>query len=149
MATTLTNATLTVTITESITLNGVDQGGTQTLSVSNINEIDRRIFTAGTSAADIIGFGTSNGQGQFVRTDVKYIRITNLDDTNFVVIGMKDSASDTFYVKLDAGKSLMFGNDDLEIHASGGAWSAWSEADVITAAADTASVDLEVFIAST
>ncbi len=149
MATTLTNATLTVTITESITLNGVDQGGSQVLTIENINETDRRILTAGTSEVDIIGFDSSNGQGSYVRTDVKYIRITNLDDTNFVTLGVSDTGSDTFFVKLEAGKSFMLGNDDLEVHATGGASAAFSEADNISAKADTASVDLEIFVAST
>jgi hypothetical protein len=149
MATTISNATLTVVVTEAVTLNGVDQGGSHTLTVSNINEVDRRIFTASTSEVDILGFGSANGQGQYTRTAVEYVRITNLDDTNFVTIGVSDSGSDTFYVKLEAGKSFIMGNDDLEIHATGGASSAFSEADSISAKADTASVDLEVFVATT
>lgn len=149
MASTITNADLTVTITEGITLNGTSQGGTVTQTVSNINEVDRRIFTASTSEVDILGFGAANGQGQYLRTAIKYIRITNLDDTNFVTLGMSDSGSDTFYVKLEAGQSFMIGNDDLEIHATGGASSAFSEADAISAKADTAEVDLEVFVATT
>tara|TARA_R100000951_G_scaffold49240_2_gene41595 strand:- start:176 stop:625 length:450 start_codon:yes stop_codon:yes gene_type:complete len=149
MATTITSADLTVTITEAIALNGVDQGGSHTLTISNINEVDRRIFTAGTSEVDVLGFGSANGQGQYTRTAVKYIRITNLDDTNFATIGVSDSGADTFYVKLDAGKSFVMGNDDLEIHATGGASSAFSEADSISAKADTADVDLEVFVATT
>ena len=149
MATTIANSTLTVTITELININGVDQGGSVTQSIANINETDRRIFTASTSEVDILGFGAANGQGSYTRTAVKYVRITNLDDTNFVTIGMSDTGADTFYIKLEAGQSFMVGNDDLEMHATGGASAAFSEADSISAKADTASVDLEVFIAST
>ena len=149
MATTVTNADLTVTITEAVTLNGTAQGGSVTQTISNVNEIDKRIFTASTSEVDILGFGASNQQGQYTRTAIKYIRVTNLDDTNFVTLGMSDSGADTFYVKLEAGQSFMIGNDDLEMHATGGASSAFSEADAISAKADTAEVDLEVFVATT
>ena len=62
---------------------------------------------------------------------------------------MSDSGADTFYVKLEAGQSFMIGNDDLEMHATGGASSAFSEADAISAKADTAELDLEVFVATT
>jgi len=150
MATTISNATLTVTISEDITLNSTQQGGTVTQTISNINEVDRRIFTAPTSEVDIIGFdGSANSMGTYLNTAVKYIRITNLDDSNFVTLGVSDTGSDTFFVKLEAGQSFFMGNDDLEIHATGGASSAFSQADNISAKADTASVDLEIFVAST
>jgi hypothetical protein len=150
MATTISNATLTVTITEAVTLNGVDQGGTQTQTIANINEVDRRIMTAPTSEVDILGFdGSSNSMGTFLNSGVKYIRITNLDDTNFITVGVSDTGSDTFFVKVEAGQSFLMGNDDLEIHASGGASSTFSQADNISVKADTAAVDIEVFVAST
>ena len=43
MATTIANATLTVSITESISLNGSQQGGTNTFTVDNIDEVYKRI----------------------------------------------------------------------------------------------------------
>ena len=39
MATTITNATLTVTLTESINLNGTEQGATNTRTIAEVNEI--------------------------------------------------------------------------------------------------------------
>ena len=45
MASTITAATMTVTITESISLNGADQGATNTLSIASINEVVKRIVT--------------------------------------------------------------------------------------------------------
>jgi transketolase C-terminal domain/subunit len=87
MATSITPATLTVTITESVTLNGSDRGSTATLTIANVAETDNRIVNVGTAEVDIIGFAAANAQGAFVRTDVKYIRLTNLDDTNYVTIG--------------------------------------------------------------
>lgn len=149
MATTITPADLTVSISESITLNGYTRSGTNTLTISNVAEVDNRIINVGTSEVDILGFGSANGQGSFVRTDVKYIRITNLDDTNYVTLGVSKTGADTFFIKLEAGKSFMLGNDDLEIDASGGASSAFVEADNISAKANGAACDVEMFVALT
>lgn len=149
MATTITPADLTVTINESITLNGYTRSGTNTLTIANVAEVDNRIINVGTSEVDILGFGSANGQGSFVRTDVKYIRITNLDDTNYVTLGVSKTGADTAFFKLEAGKSMMFGNDDIEVDASGGASSAFVEADNISAKANGAACDVEMFVALT
>ena len=45
MASTVTAATLSVSITESIILNGRQQGGTITKTFASINEISKRILT--------------------------------------------------------------------------------------------------------
>ena len=44
MTTTIANATLTVTLTESITLNGQNQGATNTLSLTNIDEVSKELL---------------------------------------------------------------------------------------------------------
>jgi len=149
MATTITPADLTVTINESITLNGYTRSGTNTLTIANVAEVDNRIINVGTSEVDILGFGSANGQGSFVRTDVKYIRITNLDDTNYVTLGVSKTGADTAFFKLEAGKSMMFGNDDIEVDASGGASGTFVEADNISAKANGAACDVEMFVALT
>ena len=149
MATTITPADLTVTINESITLNGYTRSGTNTLTIANVAEVDNRIINVGTSEVDILGFGSANGQGSFVRTDVKYIRITNLDDTNYDTLGVSKTGADTAFFKLEAGKSMMFGNDDIEVDASGGASGTFVEADNISAKANGAACDVEMFVALT
>ena len=45
MASTISSATLTVTVTESISLNGSTMGATNTLTIGSINEINQRIVT--------------------------------------------------------------------------------------------------------
>lgn len=149
MATSITPATLTVTINESVILNGYERSGTNTLTIASVTEVDNRIVNVGTSEVHIIGFAAANAQGAFVRTDVKYIRITNKDDTNYVTLGVSKTGADTFYVKLEAGKSFMLGNDDLEVDASGGASSAFVEANNISAKANGAACDVEYFVALT
>ena len=149
MSSTITPATLTVTHTEAVTLNGVDRGVTNTLTIASINEISHRIVTIDTAAArTLLTLGTTAGAGAFIKTNIRYIRITNKDNTNFVTLGMLDTSGDTAYVKVEAGQTFCMYNDDLEANTSGAAFSAFSEIDTFNAQANTADVDLEVFIAS-
>lgn len=149
MATSLTPATLTITHTESILLGGSDRGSTHTQTVASVAEYTNRIVNIGTAETDIVGFGAANGQGSYVRTDVKYMRFSNLDDTNYITIGVSKTGADTAYFKLEAGQTFIVNNDELEIDASGGASSAFVEADNISAKANGAGVDIEFAIALT
>ena len=84
MASTLSSATMTVRIVESIKLNGTEQGAVNTRTISSINEISKRILTVPTSEIVVTSFSTAVATGTFVEGDVRYIRVTNKDDTNFV-----------------------------------------------------------------
>lgn len=145
MASTIVNASLSVAITESVTLNGKSYGNINNLSIPNINEVDQRILTIPTSLIEVVKYGTAAGAGTFVRTDVKYLRITNKDDTNYVSIKVSNG-SDQFWVKLEAGKSFELHNGLIE---TANTFNAWADIDTIEAIADTAAVDIEYFIALT
>ena len=144
-----------MTIKESITLKSKEQGGTTTLSISDINEISKRIITIPTSEVEIIAMSTAVSSGTFIESDVKYIRITNLDDTNHISLTFKNEDNDEFGVKLDKGQSFIY-NGDLSggvvdtMDAAATAISPGTFADLvnITALADTAACDLELFVAS-
>ena len=49
-------ATLNVTITEEMTLNGKDQGNTNTLSISSVTAVINRIMTIDNTEEDILNF---------------------------------------------------------------------------------------------
>jgi len=156
MASTITAATLTVTLTESVTLNGSDQGATNTLSIASVNEVSKRIVTATTTERIILVFGSNIAAGQFDKTKAVYVRITNLDDTNHVGLIFRNETGDEFSVKLDKGQSFIY-NGDLAggvvdtmdaVDAAGLTTNTFADLVDITADADTASVDLEVFVAS-
>ena len=153
MSTTLTAATMTVTVTEAISLNGKDQGATNSFTVASINEVYKQIVTATTTATTFLKFGTAASAGTLIRADVSYLRITNLDDTNFVTIGLSDDSADTAYIKLEKKQSIIIGGSDegpqVDIHASAGAFAAWAEVDSLILDADTASCDVEIFAAMT
>jgi len=151
MATIVTAATLTVEVAESITLNGVSRNSSTTASISSIGEISNRIMsiTNSTNGTDIVNIGTGSGAGTFDKTAVKYLRFTNLDDTNFVTIQFTDESTHHWELKLDAGKSLIIGDtSSIDDQADIDNFSATAITKII-GKADTAAVDLEVYIAST
>ena len=156
MTSTLTAATLTVKIHESISLNGKDQGATTSLSLSSINEISKRIVTVTTTEAEVVAMSTAASSGTFIEGDVKYMRFTNLDDTNHITLTFKNENDDEFAVKLDKGQSFIY-NGDISggvvdtMDAIDGTGLTISLGDLVneTADADTASCDMEIFIAST
>ena len=140
MASTIVASTLKITIEEDITLNGVQQGGVNTLSIDNVNEIYKRIVTCPASTNTTIAtFKSSvNVSGSMVgqtalrassldMEDVKYIRVTNLDDSSSVNLSLRsdtgedDTAGDeSATLLLEAGKSFMMGspNDGIAIELS-------------------------------
>ena len=155
MTTTLTAATLTITLKESIELNGVEQGATNTKTIASVNEVSKRIVTVTTTEAEIIAMGTAVSSGTFIESDVRYMRFTNLDDTNFVTLTFKNENDDEFAVKVDAGHSFIYPGDNDggvvdTMDAIDGTGLTYALGDLVnvTADADTASCDMEIFIAS-
>ena len=74
MASTVTASTMTVTISESINLNGANQGGTTSLSVPSISEVYKRIVTVPVSGDGTISLiettgdsGTTVDAGKFIK----------------------------------------------------------------------------------
>jgi len=168
MASTVTAATMTVTISESISLNGQNQGGTTSMSVSSIAETYKRIITVPVSGSGTITLVTTTGDdtsavasGNFIVGDMKYLRITNLNDTAGegvkLQIARDDNSDDTddecAWFLLEEGKSFILNTFDAAFDADSG------EADSPTLDAITdiralnesgsVAVDLEIFIAST
>ena len=158
MASTLSSATMTVRVVESIKLNGTEQGAVNTKTISSINEISKRIITITTAESVIATFSAAVASaGHYVAADVRYMRFTNKDDTNFITLTFRNQDNDEVAIKLDAGQSFMWAADN-----AGGmvdVFNATQDADAasdtalgdltnIQADANTASCDLEMFIAS-
>ena len=147
MASTVTPSTGTVTISEQLVLAGVDRGGSHTRTINNIAEADRRVMTIDSAnEIDIIELNSNNGQGKFIRSSIRYIRITNLDNTNFLRVRFKKSGAETADVKVDAGATFMLSSGSMDADTSAGAFSAFVDIDVISAQADTADVDIEYVV---
>jgi hypothetical protein len=159
-------ANLQVTIQESIVLpNGNREQLSNTKIISGVNQILRRTDTIATtfseSGIEILKFVNSEEQqtaGSFVKSDVKYIRITNLDQTNYSLIYLVNTNEESVIFKLEAGKSLMFGDAEFNAPSNAdyvveGVWdptyySGFVYFDTVKAKAVSASIQIEYFVAS-
>lgn len=119
---------LTVSIQEKITLpNNNIETAINTVTIPGVNQFARRIDTipydfSGTGVG-IISFVDSESQqtpGSFVNSAVKYIRITNLVNSDkFASIYIIKTNSESVVFKLDPGKSLILSNDDFNASQAG------------------------------
>ena len=155
-------ATLTVKVIEEITLNNNSYNSERSLDISSVNEIVKRIVTISTTETGLLGFATASSTdlsksylaGQFDEDDVRYIRITNLDSSNHLTLTFRDEDSTEFAIKVDAGHSFIYPGDNSggvvdTMKAAGSALaSGLSDLVDITVDTDTASCDVEVFVAS-
>ena len=148
-------ATMTVTLTEAVTINSKDYGSTQSFTIASIANVDRRIITVTTTEATVMTFAAAMAGGTHIPANVQYLRFTNLDDTNHIVLTFANENDDETAIKLDKGRSLLLAGD-----ASGGMADMIDAKDSalslslgdfksITADADTASCDMEIFVAET
>ena len=112
MASSLSAATLTVTHSEVCNLNGVNVGATNTQTITGVTEVTKRILAVPTTEQTILNFSDKIAAGTYVQGDVKYIRLTNLDNANFIYLVFKNEYSHEFCVKLDKGQSYIY-NPDL------------------------------------
>ena len=151
-------ATLTVTHIEDITLNGQQFGGTNIKTFTSINEISKRIITITTAESTIATFSAAVASaGHFNDSAVRYIRFTNLDDTNFITLTFRNQDNDEVAIKLDAGLSFIWNGDNdngmtavfnATEDADAASDTAFGSLTNIQADANTGSCDLEMIIAS-
>ena len=158
MASTIPSANMIVTVSESLTLGGYPQGTTNSFIIEKVSEVSRRIVIVPITEVEIVAMSTAVASGTFVESDVKYVRITNKDDKNHAGLIFKNEDNDEFGIKLDAGRTFIYNGDisggvvdTMDAQDGGADLAANTFADLvnITAIADTAPVDLEVFVAST
>ena len=141
-------ATLTVTIKEELILNSAERGSTNTIDITGITQLDHRIVKVGTVEQSLALFDTSEAAGQFADNSVDYVRITNLDTTNYITLRMT-SADKEYFAKIAAGDSfilfeaVMDADDD-----AGAAVPNLANIDSIKAVANSAACNVELFIAA-
>ena len=115
-------ATLNVTITEEMTLNGKDQGNTNTLSISSVTAVINRIMTIDNTEEDILNFQAAReAAGAIEDGTLQYLRLTHIGAANTVNLRIQ-STGDTkeYIVQLAAGESFMLFNDNaMDVNAGG------------------------------
>jgi|TARA_R110001632_G_scaffold41220_1_gene103378 hypothetical protein len=135
MALCTTTGSLEVFLRESITLpNGNEEVATNTVKISNVNQLVRRIDNISVNWEDtgveILRFvdnEASQVAGSFVRDTVKYMRFTNLDCENYLSLYLIQTSPDsnspnTYNVgsgdegvfKIEPGKSMVFSNAQFD-----------------------------------
>ena len=162
MASTVSASTLKVTITESITLNGSNQGATNTVSVSNVDEVFKRIITCpANNETRIADFHSSVADATITPFDVQdvvYMRLTNLDDTNNITkslhidVGEDDTTADeTASILIQPGKSFIMGtpHDGIAVNdANANFITDLQDLEAIVVQPGANAIDVELFVAS-
>tara|TARA_R100000808_G_C2137147_1_gene145328 strand:- start:655 stop:1113 length:459 start_codon:yes stop_codon:yes gene_type:complete len=151
MATSIRNATLTVKIKEEITLNGSRQDSENIFRISDVNEISKRIVTIPASEVTIISFHASAiAAGTFLEGDIRYIRLTNKDDTNYITLNIEGDASTDFSVRLDPKASFLIVSTNTSgvVDYADISGATLEDLTGIKATANSAASDLEIFVAS-
>ena len=156
-------ATLTVTHTESLTLNGKQLGGTNTFNITGVDMHYSRLLKTVASVDNtlvIFRAAENTADSAIAVTEAKYIRVTNLDSTNSVTLSLQIStdedgaADDSTSILLAAGESFVMGTP----HDAIATFINPRAATVITTLVDLESiiahsgsntVSLEVFVAGT
>ena len=151
-------ATLTSKLTESITMDSGTVNSTHTLSISSITEVTKRILTITTNESTVATFsGAVASAGHYVAANVRYIRFTNKDDTNFITLTFRNQDNDEAAIKLDAGQSFIWNADNaggvVDVlnatqDADAASDTALGDLTNIQADANTATCDMEMLIAS-
>ena len=150
--------TLKVTLNEECTVDGINYSGSRTINFTGITTVFKHIVNVSLTEGVILTFTDAGGDiATLDRDTVEYLRITNLDTTNFVMLSFKDGTAAVAAFRLDAGKSFIvptpntitehpqfFVDDDS---ATSGAGATMLDIDTITADADTAACNIEIYCA--
>lgn len=146
-------AILTVTHTESLSLDGVNRGSTKALTIDEITTVYETVFPLSTTSTNILQFAsTVEGSASFKLDveNIKYMRFTNLDATNdiYLAFGTAAGDSDHFIIKIKAGETFLTSSPDNYMDIGTAAIN-YSFADVLTIDAKTSAntASLEVFAA--
>ena len=150
MATTVTTATLKVDITETITLNGTTYDKTTTQSITGIAQYTSRVYQLKASTTHtVVEFASDPSNNVFDSDDFKYMRITNLDDTNAVNLTFAEESNVGCAFQLDAGESFVISALTVDSNTSGSAITSLghtiSDLFIRTGASET---DVEIVVAT-
>ena len=153
-------ATLNVTITEELTLNGADRGSTNTLAIASVTQVYHRIATCPAGSDTTVATFqtlTSTSDNAVDLEDAKYVRVTNLDASNPVNLSLQVSVDEdgtadaSATLLLDAGRSFVMGvtHDGIVVDDdSAGIVTALTDLESILIDPGSNAVSVEVFIAS-
>ncbi|MAE86741.1 MAG: hypothetical protein CMB80_28660 [Flammeovirgaceae bacterium] len=152
MATTVVASTLTVTLTEAVTLNGQNQGASTVVAIGSVGEVLKQIVNVTETKTELLKFASTAGRGQTITSTTKYVRLTNLDDSYNLVVNCIGATDDEFYYIVKPGHSFILSTVSSCMDSeSGGVVSSVSLQNLSTISAWCATsaqtVDVEFFVA--
>lgn len=159
----ITAATLTSTITDTITLNGHTYGNTITKTHATIKDVlQRTVVVPADTITTLYTVSTTEGGAAFSPATMQYARITNTDSSNALSLFIENEAGHEVLHKLIAGGSFLINlhEDSLMVEATSGTdlsgdndstYAAGSAAivSVKAQAFGSSAVDVELLVAST
>ena len=111
MATTISPTTLTTSVTETITLNGVTFDSTTSNTITGIGNYVNNVMNIDTGTQGLIIFsrtGVAPRNTEYDIDNVKYIRITNADDTNNITVTLDwQTSADSVIVVAPGGSFIL------------------------------------------
>ena len=111
-------ADLVVKITEDLTLNGMQQGGSTSLTIASIADIFKRVYQVATTEQTIYTTHDSETSGSQLDDDnIKYARITN-NGTAYITLRIKNADNDEFVYKLNAGEAFLLYQHEATMNAA-------------------------------
>ena len=147
-------ADLTVTINESVTINGALRGSSNALTVTGITDTFERVVTCPHSNTTTIATFNSNVYGSAGALDLencKYIRVTNLSDTAVMDLAIV-TENTNYQVVMTAGTSHLLCQADTAAIAEADTTPNFPTLEDITSIQvrprSTDDVDVEIFVAS-
>ena len=124
-------ATLAVTITESVTLNGAARGSTNSLSINGVDDIYHRIVTCIADVDTTVAHFNTQVDVEDAAVDVqnaKYVRVTNLSASHPINLNLQidvtesgsgaAAANETATILVGAGESFIMGtpHDSIAVY---------------------------------
>jgi hypothetical protein len=147
-------ADLTVTITESVTINGALRGSSNNLTVANITDTFERVVTCPHSNTTTIATFNSNVYGSAGALDLencKYIRVTNVSSSAVMDLAVV-TENTNYQVVMTAGSSHVLCQADTAAIAEADTTPNFPTLEDITSIQvrprSTDDVDVEIFVAS-
>jgi len=154
MTTTISKKSLVVTINETIELGVNNFSGRTQFKINGINEVSQRVISVPTHQVTLLQLSSSAGAGTYVSSSLKYARLSNLDNSNYVRLTFTSGSNSVgggnqYDVKLDPLKTFIFTNDGYSGSATLGTFDTFASFTDLKAKANSSAVDLEIYVAST
>lgn len=140
--------TFTFVQTGSVTIGGELFSFTNTETLTSVTNPYNQIITVDSATESVIAtIAAENGGATF--KDINFVYLENKDTTNTCRVRFKDTGGHTVDFDLDAGRGVVFWNNQVSVSATAGAFSSFSSWDTINAQFDTADGELKVFVCQT